>query len=360
MAPWYALNLRRGDVNVELTADDPVFMADEMARWLTVMGLPAASQLLPSPKAASVVPKKPVIPTSLTDRLPLVSPSAENEPTSITVEKRAEPPQPVTHDKGIQLPGEVIAESNEKEPPLTSSAQQPSLLTPLAEIETLAEAVDNDADAAFNALFDETTTDDTFVLPPGEVDPVSVTSSPALAEVDWGDTALADRGQPEPDDDFERVMSTLMDDLNTQPALLNPNDAEDRNRPVTEDLDDEASTVGVFRREGMNGPVAVNLPSPSDDNPNSYAVLCERAGAATPEDHLLISAYALATSQGVERFSLSDLNVVIQGAGHDMVTHSVLAVAVDKGLLTAVADMTADATQYELTRHGRTTVEMFI
>ena len=68
----------------------------------------------------------------------------------------------------------------------------------------------------------------------------------------------------------------------------------------------------------------------------------------------------MTTTQGVERFSLSDLNAVIQGAGHDMVTHSVLAVAVDKGLLTAVADLSADATQYELTRHGRTTVEMFI
>jgi hypothetical protein len=367
MAPWYALNLRRGDVNVELTADDPVFMADEMARWLSVMGLPAASQLVSPPKAVPTVPQKPVVPTSLTDRVPAASASrtAEAEP----VAKPLPPHEPISSfqpAKGIQLPGEWIDETSEVSKAERTSLQElsePEVDEGPAQLEGASDWLSKVATPEQSTTPLELVEQPSLLEPPAKTETEAalvivddeVSEEPVVAE--WGYTALADRGQPEPDDDFERVMSTLMDDLNTQPALAGG--FEETRLPSKEMSDDDLPSVGVFRKEGMHGPVAVGLPNAAD-NPNSYKTLCERAGAATPEDHLLISAYALATSQGVERFSLSDLNAVIQGAGHDMVTHSVLAVAVDKGLLTAVADMSADATQYELTRHGRTTVEMFI
>ncbi|MDH4378530.1 MAG: hypothetical protein QE263_01305 [Vampirovibrionales bacterium] len=368
MAPWYALNLRRGDVNVELTADDPVFMADEMARWLSVMGLPAATQLVSPPQAAPVVPQKPVVPTSLTDRLLTgTSPSVEAEP--VTKPLPPQSPEPISSfqpAKGIQLPGEWIEESPE------ASKNERTLLQELAEplVEQGPVQLEDTSDWLSKVTTPEqSTTSLESVEQPSLLEPPSNTDEEVALVIvedevveepvaaDWGDTALADRGQPEPDDDFERVMSTLMDDLNTQPTKAV---GLEETRLLSQEMsDDDEPGKGVFRKEGMHGSVNVAFPA-ATDNPNSYKTLCERAGAATPEDHLLISAYALTTSQGVERFSLSDLNVVIQGAGHEMVTHSVLAVAVDKGLLTAVADMTADATQYELTRHGRTTVEMFI
>ena len=373
MTPWYALNLRRGDVNVELTADDPVFMADEMARWLSVMGLPAASQSVSPPKAVPVVPPKPVIPTSLTDRLPAAT-TPISEPDKATPLKPQSPQtqEPISSfqpSKGIQLPGELIEEPSKAEEEQPSRIQQPSLLASLATEDTgegsddaLPTTLEDDTDTEIDAdtLFEsdlQGPEGDSFAFPDEEEPLVAPAPPDASESVDWGDTALADRGQPDPDDDFERVMSTLMDDLTAQPTQVGE-DAPVFSSEILDDVDD-APSVGVFRKEGMHGPVAAALPNAAD-NPNSYKTLCERACAATPEDHLLISAYALATSQGIERFSLSDLNAVIQGAGHDMVTHSILAVAVDKGLLTAVADMSADATQYELTRHGRTTVEMFI
>ncbi len=365
MAPWYALNLRRGDVNVELTADDPVFMAGEMARWLSVMGLPAVAKPV---KAAPVVPKTPVIPTSLTDRLPATTlPIAEPDKAPSLKPESPQTQEPISSfqpTKGIQLPGEWIEEASEASKAERTSSQelsQPTVEERPAQLEEtsdwLSKVATHEQPMTRLESVEQSSLLEPFSNTEEEVALIIVEDDVAEEPIvaDWGDTALADRGQPEPDDDFERVMSTLMDDLTSQPIQADEgSSALFKNIPE----DDEASQ-GVFRKEGMHGPVAVTLPNAAE-NPNSYKTLCERAGAATSEDHLLISAYALATSQGVERFSLSDLNLVIQGAGHDMVTHSVLAVAVDKGLLTAVADMAADATQYELTRHGRTTVEMFI
>ncbi|MFN8614706.1 MAG: hypothetical protein U0003_02190 [Vampirovibrionales bacterium] len=325
MSAWYALNLRRGDLHVELTADDPVFMADEMARWLSVMGMPAttsrpASTTLSSPPPTPPQKAQPIAPPpSLTDRL------SEHPPESVAT--------------SIQLPGEERPVDNEP----TRPTEAPQTPTPSLSQEPVFE---EDSSSATNALFqaeDDATSSHT---------PIHSDLPPAVE-------SIADRGQPEPDDDFERVMSSLMNDLNTHPT-------ESQSPVPIPDSSDIATTTpttipsGIYLHPGSTPQNTQPTLSKAPDNPNSYSALCARAGAATPEDHLLISAYALTTTDGIEHFTLSNLNEVIQASGHDAVNHSVLQVAVDKGLLVAVPDLSADATQYELTRHGRTTVELFI
>lgn len=452
---WYELNLRKGETHIELTADDPDFMAMQMRHWLDVLGLGVmASAPLheASNTAASVAPvaevpqttqshqAKPTVekvtPQQLVELPDDVKPSAPSQVVNrqvASVQPEAVPladRKPVTETQQSELSPVVPAEQSAttqvptvdgQEPVIESATLKTKITTQEVEVsetyEQLPEIADNDklgGSASKDKEVDAQLADD-------EVDSLNAAltaDEPAVEEA-----SLADRQHPPEagDDDFEKVMSTLMadlqvtdDDLDVVDDVLGRPDDMDEKATVTSidqvDLPGDTDDVGLPPSDlerthqisdndpelagEMNEPDEIRFSEDSaepvgqsvldepavakppeqplqadaqekDEAPSvsdSFANICDATGAATSEDHLLISAYAMTALGNIPRFSLLTLNNVIETAGHSPVNHSVLEIGLSKGLLVMVPDMTgtAEATEYELTDHGRATVETFL
>lgn len=451
---WYELNLRKGETHIELTADDPDFMAMQMRHWLDVLGLgimapsvqqpihaPVNAPLTQQPSSVAEAPKahSPVeeAPSAQAVVLPnevvgshlsqdINHQVAEVQPEAVPLADR----KPVTETQQSELSSVVPAEKSatpevptvdEQEPVIESATLKTKITTQEVEVsetyEQLPEIADNDKQAVSASIDTEVDAQ----LADDEAD--SLNAALTVDEPAVQEASLADRQHPPEagDDDFEKVMSTLMadlqvtdDDLDVVDDVLGRPDDMDESATVTRtdqiDLPGDTDDVGLppsdlerahqisdnepelagevsepaevpFPRDSFE-PVSQSVldepaiaappeqPLQADDHEkdeapsvsDSFANICEATGAATSEDHLLISAYALTALGNIPRFSLLTLNNVIESAGQSPVNHSVLEIGLSKGLLVMVPDMTgtAEATEYELTDHGRATVETFL
>ncbi len=117
--------------------------------------------------------------------------------------------------------------------------------------------------------------------------------------------------------DFERVMDTLMEDLGESDAT-------------------------PFQEE-------------ADETITSLSELCKKGNASTSEDFMLFTAYYLTYFEAVENFSLKQLNSAMVKSGLTPVNHSVLEVALSKGFLSMVPDLTGtmNVTEYALSPEGQ-------
>jgi hypothetical protein len=129
-----------------------------------------------------------------------------------------------------------------------------------------------------------------------------------------------------PEDDFEAIMNTVMQDLD--------GDALPENAPGAEEL--------------------LSL-----DSVASLSDLCDRSRAESTTDFLLLAAYYMTHYDQQKNFSLKQLNSALVRAGLSPVNHSALESALQQGVLTMVPDLTgtAEVSEYRLSELGTSTAE---
>ncbi len=91
------------------------------------------------------------------------------------------------------------------------------------------------------------------------------------------------------------------------------------------------------------------------ETPTSLSELCDRSSAGSSEDYLLLSAYFLTRFESQEKFSLKKVNSILVKSGLTPVNHSVLETTLGRGYLSMVPDMTgtAEVSEYTLTEEGQ-------
>lgn len=440
-AHWYSLNLHRGDIHMELMAHDAAFVQQQLQRWMGMLDdtpLPVPAPVSPASTNEPVSEANPEteVPATPNEPAPVAEPTAtEQQALPITEKAPAEAPQPPLQEATPE-PDVAEAATAAPEKPAPSEPEPVAEATPepMPTVESEPPAVVPEAEAT-EVLVEPSPEPEQIQLPgePAEnpteavadtepvsiadrpveehpiVEPEALLPEPVAEEVGSPETppediepapSLTDQNHPPEagDEDFEKVMSTLMADLQVDDSELALSDhpaafptervgADDNTNQIAElasGLAAELPSEPVL--PGQDLPVLpepmveadapsvvdgmqhheppIEAPAPAGDVTGSdhFAEICQATGAATPEDHLLISAYTLATRVAHPRFSLAQLNDVITGAGNDPANHSVLEVALSKGLLVMVPDLTgtAEATEYELTDHGRSTVDTFL
>ena len=293
----YQINLKQGDLFIQLESDDIYFISQQMNQWFMI--------LLDDSYVPVSLPKSPV---------PAPAPVAAEPPPPAPAPQPA--PAPVPPPAHIELPGEPS-------PPPVPPAPAPVPPPPPAPVEPPAPVPTPEPAPAP-------------VPAPGEVPPAPAPEPPPLA--------------PAVENDFEAVMDTLMKDLEDEPAPQAAPRAPEYHAAVASTPHLEP-TVPAPRQEPVYSPE----PSPrSLDGIGSLSELCDRSNAVGLEDFLMLSAYYLTRFESMSKFSLKRINSALVKSGLTPVNHAVVQDMVDLRRLATVDDLTGDAeaTEWTLTETG--------
>lgn len=322
----YDITLKKGDLRIALSSDDEGFISRQMDHWFRTLledayfppAFAPPPSVVPSPAAPDPEP------VALQSAQPVMTsePVAVIAPPPVAVSAPTEPPvalapEPSPEPEPEPLPAEPEPVAAPEATPVAAvSAPEPT--PPLPVPEPLAPPLTR-------SLESEPAADDDLPPPP---------------------VSLKPPGTPASDEDFERVLDTLMEDLDPEAARLRKLPTAVLSPPPTM----------------APAPAAAESPLTSSEVTgviDSLSDLCERVHPASSEEWLLSAAYYLTFFDGEERFSLKRLNSLLVKSGQSPLNHSVLETAVSKGLLTLAPDVTglAEAIEYALAPAGREQVE---
>lgn len=399
---FYQLRLKCRDTVIDLDSEDPDFIDRQMRKWLGILTEPGFNMSLPLPSSSEMAEENvapSVLPAgklpeeqledssarSLHEHLAEQSDSQQPDvPVADDFESSPAVPKHLSGNTGSVLPEpEVLGGSDSVQESQDKGAEQlvglPEDLSSSADADVLN---DDDESKELESVYQAQQSDSELVetssesLDGTEITDMSERLEPREEELDLVVNSLMEDLQPPP----EEVASIVSDSSGALGAaeLMNAEETvPDVEAAVSNggvaDINSEAPPMelDVEPVEGATSASATSsLATPSDSAvelaqqgaSSDYEVLCNQVGAATSEDFLLMSAYFLTVRQPASPFTLTALNKLITSANFEAVTHAVLATALTKGLLTMVPDVhgTAEATEYEITPHGRSTVEMFL
>lgn len=410
-AHWYELTLTCRDTLIELNSEDSDFIDKQMRQWLGILTEPGFA--LPPPPVTT----KPVTPPSVANASAVQSLSSDTfTPTSL------ESPDVTDTSLGLHAHLAQVAETKTLEEATSLPPKSSLAVSPVAQSNNDARVGSDDVDydlADEQGRLTDVHSEYEDASEPSDDEAHDVDDMQgALEEEPVSD--LSERLEPR-EEDLDLVVNSLMEDLQPDPFEVSYQSSVDRqvvSSDVAQSVDNSPHSVAMATPMDTSGeddshqsvaeghlpddflldpaepsqpsqpskpskpssskPEAIqSMPSSlsvpvshastdtmvSDDNEGpAYQQLCNQVGAATSEDFLLMSAYFLTIHQQVSPFTLTALNRVIVAGGFPTVTHSVLATALSKGLLSMVPDVrgTAEATEYEITPHGQSTVDMFL
>jgi hypothetical protein len=168
--------------------------------------------------------------------------------------------------------------------------------------------------------------------------PVAAPPAPELAAV-----AAVPPQPAHPKDEFEVVMDSLMKEFEEEAPAPAP-----------------VQTALPF--VGQTTPVEMADSVPELPSATTLLELCDRSGAESSEDYLLLSAYYLTFFEREEKFSLKRINSMLVKSGLTPVNHSVLEATLGRSYLSMVPDMTglAEVSEYVLTMEGQQAAKQLI
>jgi hypothetical protein len=318
----YEIQLKQGDLLIELSSDDDYFITKQLDKWYKAMLDPKYHfQLPPSRTVVRDPSPPPPQPTQSAPPAPVVAPPP---PDTQLVEAPAPAPmaEPTPEPAPVPTPEPAVAED-------ASSAPQEALIQDASEDIDTIDSQDALMEAAFGAAEQQVSEVESLDLPAGATELVKEMLEPSTTDPI---TPVPTQLDPAVKDDFEAVMASIQEDLQ-------------KPEPV-----DTAAEPDLPRFAVATGP-AEGTRKPDLEFVESLTDLYERSRASSPQDFLLLSAYYLTYCEKEERFSLKRLNSLIVKSGLTPVNHSVIESALEQGLLELVPDMTgtAEVTEYRLT-----------
>ncbi len=334
----YEISLKKDALFINLSSDDVYFISKQMDKWFRILlddsyvpvTLPQRPQpasveppvALPPPQPADEQPAAPqpepipqpvaTVPIAAPElSIPQAAPPAEPIPAALPMEEPAPqpvyeqpvpPPQPEPMPQVTEAPVAAPVMVEEAVPPVVqpqpAMVDLPPIMQPAAPV----------------------------AAPQPALSVVSPAPQPALVTAAVGT-------QPLPEDDFEAVMNTVMQDLETPKPLPQP----------------------LQNTGNLHIPAPLPPREPADLSlVSSLSDLCEQAHAGTSEDYLILASYYLNQMEYQETFSLKRINSNLVKSGLTPVNHSILETVLSKGLLAMVPDMTgtAEASEYMITQEG--------
>jgi len=360
--PNYEITIKQGDLFIELSSDDVYFISKQMDKWFQILlddryipvnRFKAPEPPAPPPVIAAPEPTPPPIASTPVEPAPVV------EPPVVAPEPVVEPvatavPEPTFEPKpAIQMPFET--------PPAPAVASAP-------EAQAFLQATQEPAIAPINPpanihLPGEPATP--VATPPPVINqPVMEQQAPPVmaSPLSAAMNTTADPGL-EHQDDFEKIMDSLMEDLGETDLPPEPNPVPPpppvAQAPILEPMPElapepQSSLPPVSPLPATNGNHLGNI--------QSLDGLCQYLNASTPDEILLLSAYYLTRFDSMEKFSLKRLNATIVQSGLSPINHSVLETSLSRGLLQMVPDLTglAEVSEYAITPQGKQVVESLI
>lgn len=346
-AHFYQLRLKCRDTVIDLDSQDPAFIDRQMRQWLGILTGP------------NTLPLPPVAPQPKPEAFSQSQPDSESIKDGGVVKAAVDSPSPkslqdVLSPNALELEGgqELLPVSPAVPRHLSGVSHQSSDATPA--VEELPLEPDEDVEEAAPQTFDGDATD------------LSERLEPREEELDLVVNTLMEDLQPPPEERSHPVQSTVQQSF--EPLEQDSHDGEavqfgdESNLSHSVDSTEFSSQVQPSAQPEQTASQTTLSAASGEEDVVAYEVLCNQVGAATAEDFLLMGAYYVTVHQQMSPFTLTVLNKLITSAGFEPVNHTVLATALTKGLLTMVPDVhgTAEATEYEITPHGRSTVEMFL
>jgi hypothetical protein len=304
----YEINLKQGDLFINLSSDDLYFISKQMDKWCQILmddsyipisipssAKPAGPQ--PAPSAAPVyeAPPQPVYAQSAQPQVAYAPPPQPYMPQ----------PQPVAYAAPQQAVVPTAAPQYYEPQPVAQAA--PPLAPP--------PPVPDYAPAAPSSQ-------------PAFVQEVPVAQPAPSQQAPQVQLPLQEASTKTPKDEFEVVMDSLM-----------------------KEFEEDAPTRPNLPFAGQ----VAQAPSADLAGVSTLLELCDRAQAESSEDYLLLSAYYLTYFEKEEKFSLKRINAMLVKTGLTPVNHSVLEATLGRGYLYMVPDTTglAEVSEYVLTEEGQ-------
>jgi hypothetical protein len=300
----YEINLKQGDLFINLSSDDLYFISKQMDKWCQILmddsyipiSIPTSK-----PAAQPVQQMAPALPPQAPQPLPQPAPVYEAPPMPVAPPVYAAPPVQPEPVQPVPLPAYAA-------PPQSVMPQ------PQAPVEAYPPA------AAYQA-------------PP-------VAPAPSLPEF----AQVASSPKPAPKDEFEVVMDSLMKEFEEDAPTVPSAPPARPSLPFTAP------------------PVQEAAPVPGLAGVTTLLELCDRARAESSEDYLILSAYYLTFFEREEKFSLKRINSMLVKSGLTPVNHSVLEATLGRGYLSMVPDVTglAEVSEYVLTAEGQQAAKQLV
>lgn len=315
----YEINLKQGDLFINLSSDDLYFISKQMDKWCQVLmddsyipisvpasrptvahepagPIPESPSPAPAPQPVYEAPPQPVYapPQSQTTPEPYMQPQAP---------VYAPPPQTYpTEAPQYEQPAYTTPPAPQPAPAYSQPVPQPQQMQPAPQAAPIATGLEMPGMEA-----------------PTFPSPTPAPSAPAPKK-----------------DEFEDVMDSLMREF--------------------EDDSPAAERTPSYAVPGIHDPIAAKVPNLS--GASTLLELCDRAHAESSEDYLLLSAYFLTQFEREEKFSLKRINSMLVKSGLTPVNHSVLEAILSRGYLSMVPDMTgmAEVSEYILTAEGQSAI----
>ncbi len=347
----YEIVIHKGDLLIELSSDDLYFISKQMDKWFRILlddsyvPTPYFPPSPPTPEPSSEPQQAPPSPPPPT---PQAAPAHPNDLSNVNLPTQQPVPQPAPQPQPVQYQQPAPPPVENPPQPVENLQPQPVQPPPQPAPPPVQNPVQNSVDQ--------------FVQPPPPVPQPQPVENPQPHAVQPQEAPIREAVQPalplqqqpappppsqpvENDlDDFEKVMDSLMEDLegDTGEALTDEAGDDDFFGPAGED-----NGHGGAHRDAVI---------------NSLTDLCNRGNVNTHEDYLMLSAYYLTYFEALDKFSLKRVNSLMVQSGLAPVNHSVLETAMSKGLLSMVPDMTgtAEMSEYALTNEGQSHVERLI
>ncbi|MGE0200263.1 MAG: hypothetical protein AB7P76_04770 [Candidatus Melainabacteria bacterium] len=380
---FYEINLKQGPLYIQLSSDDVYFISQQMNKWFEI--------LLDERYVPVKLPERPAAPPPVAAASPPAAPAPGDLPPVQQAVAAAPAPAPVAEPTPVTAPAPPAAKDPLPVPvPYTPSAPEP--IPAAVPVLPVAEAPPSDAIPQLDLPFE---------LPaeaaaPAEM-PVAPMPPPASSPVPAAAVVSEDLDLDEGvKDDFEAVMSSLMEDLGgsdapapsaptAQPAPAAP--AGGSEFPML-DLPDDLPPVVMPSSTGpapapspvpafaevapqtaaaatavMDAPAAFESPAsaPAASAPgglfsfDSLGELCTRVQPKSPEEFLSMTAFFLTFYEGLDKFSMKRVNSLLVKSGLTPINHSVMEAALSQKHIAIVPDLTgmAETSEYTLTEAGQ-------
>ncbi|MDX2084758.1 MAG: hypothetical protein SFZ03_05155 [Candidatus Melainabacteria bacterium] len=408
----YQLILKQGDLCIELFSDDVYFISRQMDRWCQALlpspsafnashsgettGESVGSNGSPPPPAAAYQamfqPTAPVVaaPAPSSPSPPVLSPALQAPAAPVAVQAPPETPAEASLlSNGLAQTALPEAERRDDTQAATTVGtatalppQQEALAptAPAAEPAALSVGLSGSLPAVEEATIPAVSPVPEVVTPPSvetsEYPPQQPSQQPVHVQQPPQELMAAppvtDPFQPgeyppiAPPTEPPLSVSPVAVPLETAATAVSPSN------PLSESVQDDFEAVMDSLLEDL-GAAATSPPeetAPESPEPRSQAAtvihslthLCEQAQLTQPEDSLLMTVYYLLVVEAEVQCSLARMNALRTQSNLPSVNHGMVELALSKGYLSVVPDLTglADATEYTLSQEGQQYVESLL
>jgi len=369
---FYEINLKQGPLYIQLSSDDVYFISQQMNKWFEILlderYVPVKLPERPAapPPAPAPVDLPPVAQAVATEPAPQPAPQqappAAQEPVAPPPAAAAEPlPIPIPYTPPVQeaitpepIPAAVPVLPTQEAPPMaaaipqldlpfeqpaeTMAAQAPAPVSANAELD-LDESVKDDFEAVMSSLMEDLGVDETPSVPAAAPFAASAPAAPAVST---------------PPGEFP--MLDLPDDL---PPVVMPAAPAPTHAVAAEAAPQPAAAATAV----MDAPAPFESPASAPAAPaqgglfsfDSLGELCTRVQPKTPEEFLSMTAFFLTFYEGLDKFSMKRVNSLLVKSGLTPINHSVLETALSQKHIAIVPDLTgmAETSEYTLTEAGQ-------